>query len=122
MSGTFSLEKKQELRSLFDWMRTFFFGLCMGTADIVPGISGGTVAFIMGFYEDLINSIRGIGLNVPLLLHFRFRLFYRKAPWRFLLALGLGICSAIAMLASLVDLILGHEIFRVYLYAAFFGL
>lgn len=75
----------------------------MGAADIIPGISGGTVAFIMGFYNNLIESIKNVG-------------------WQFLIPLALGISISFFLLASPFDYILGHPIYRIYLYSSFLGL
>lgn len=88
------------------FLRLFFCGLCMGSADLVPGISGGTIAFIMGFYEDLISSLRSLTLK----------------SLSFLLPLVCGIATAFVLLAGFFHQILGDPTYRVYLYAAFFGL
>ena len=46
-----------------DALTLFGKGLLMGTADIIPGVSGGTIAFITGIYEERINSIKSLNLN-----------------------------------------------------------
>ncbi len=51
-------EKKQ--RTLREYSGITLRGICMGAADIVPGVSGGTMAFILGIYEELIDSIRTV--------------------------------------------------------------
>lgn len=79
----------------------------MGTADIVPGISGGTMAFILGIYEELIDSIRHLTRIRSLL---------------FLAPLLLGMASAFLILAAPFDSILRNPEWRVYLYAGFLGL
>lgn len=105
------------------WLRLFFCGLCMGSADLIPGISGGTIAFVMGFYEPLIESLKTINLDsFKLLLTFQFRRFSQVFAWRFLIPLGCGIATAFILLAGLFYQILGDPTYRVYLYAAFFGL
>lgn len=85
----------------------FLSGLAMGTADIVPGISGGTMAFILGIYEELIDSIRHLNRVKSLL---------------FLAPLLLGMASAFLILAAPFDAILHNPEWRVYLYAGFLGL
>lgn len=85
--------------------RLFLYGLCIGAADIVPGVSGGTVAFISGIYEELIASLRR---------------FWRHLD--FLLPLGLGMVVAIALFAGVMQQLLAHEIYRTWLYCLFFGL
>lgn len=101
----------------------FVCGLCMGAADLIPGISGGTIAFLMGFYHPLIESIKSLDREAfKLLISFQFRSFFNKVAWRFLLSLGSGMAVAILSLAGIFHLILQHEIYRVYLYASFMGL
>ena len=99
----------------------FLRGLLMGAADIVPGVSGGTVAFITGIYDTLLDSIRSVNIA-----------FFRKVvtldiagAWeqvngRFLLPLLLGVVTSIFSLAQLVSWILTH--YPVPLWAFFFGL
>ena len=99
----------------------FLRGLLMGAADIVPGVSGGTVAFITGIYDQLINSIRAVDLEFLAKI---FRLDIAGA-WQhinggFLLALLLGIATSIFSLAQVVSWVLEHH--PVPLWAFFFGL
>jgi len=99
----------------------FLRGLLMGAADIVPGVSGGTVAFITGIYDQLIDSIRAIDVEFLAKL---FRLDIAGA-WQhinggFLLTLLLGIVTSIFSLAQLVSWALEHH--PVPLWAFFFGL
>lgn len=110
-------------RSIGQWLHLFFCGLCMGSADLIPGISGGTVAFIMGFYEPLIESLKTINVNsFKLLLTLQFKRFSQAFAWRFLVPLGCGIATAFILLAGLFHQILSDPTYRVYLYAVFFGL
>ena len=51
-------------RRLIDYLFITFKGIAMGAADVVPGVSGGTIAFISGIYEELINSINNINLSL----------------------------------------------------------
>ena len=79
-------------------------GLGMGAADVVPGVSGGTIAFITGIYEELLETISN--LNFGLLKTWRkegFRAFWKKGNFRFLLALFTGIIVSIASLAVLIE-------------------
>lgn len=99
----------------------FLRGLLMGAADIVPGVSGGTMAFITGIYDTLLGSIRSFDLQFLAKL---FRLDIAGA-WQhvngtFLLALLLGIATSILSLAQLVSWLL--EFHPVPLWAFFFGL
>jgi putative membrane protein len=100
-----------------------FCGVCMGIADIVPGISGGTIAFIMGFYERLINSIKEINKSTFVkMARGHFKEAFKNISWKFLLVLMIGILLAFITFAPLFDFVLGHEEYRVYLYASFLGL
>ena len=96
-------------------------GMIMGAADIVPGVSGGTMAFITGIYDTLIDSIRAFDLTC-LRLVFRGQI---KAAWQhvngsFLLALALGIATSIVSLARVISWLLENH--PVPLWAFFFGL
>jgi putative membrane protein len=96
-------------------------GFCMGAADVVPGVSGGTMAFILGIYEELLHAIHTINLDfVRRLLSLRWREALAHIPWRFMLALGLGIGAAILALARSISWALEHHPSLVW--AFFFGL
>jgi putative membrane protein len=97
-------------------------GMCMGASDIVPGVSGGTMAFIMGIYEELIDSIRTVGQRdfIQAVLRFRIQDVLQILNWPFLLALGSGILLAIFTLAHSLEWLLENE--PVYLWSFFFGL
>ena len=70
-------------------------GCAMGMADVVPGVSGGTIAFISGIYEELLDSIRSVDATaLRLLLRFRLAEFWRHINGRFLLPVLLGIATA----------------------------
>jgi len=99
----------------------FLRGLLMGAADIVPGVSGGTVAFITGIYDTLLGSIRAFDLQLLAKL-FRFDIAggWRHVNGTFLLALVLGIGTSVFSLAQLVGWLLEHH--PVPLWALFFGL
>lgn len=83
-------------------------GFCMGAADIVPGVSGGTMAFILGIYEELIDSIADFGT----------RNFFRRLP--FLVPVGAGILLAIALLSIPLEYVLAS--YPAYVWSFFFGL
>ncbi|WP_298067798.1 DUF368 domain-containing protein [uncultured Mailhella sp.] len=83
-------------------VRTFLCGLAMGAADIVPGVSGGTIAFISGIYEQLLNAVKSFDLAFfRLLLSLRIREALQRIPWDFLLPLVCGIALSIFSLARL---------------------
>ena len=93
----------------------------MGAADIVPGVSGGTVAFITGIYEELISSIKSVDVKaLGLLLKGKFKDFIEKINLYFLLALGGGIVTAILLLSKFIKYLLLY--YTHLLWAFFFGL
>lgn len=99
----------------------FFTGLCMGAADVVPGVSGGTMAFILGVYEDLLEGIQSFNFGlVRQVLSGRFRAAGAAVPWQFLGLLVGGIAVAIFSLAEGIKYLYDHE--QVLLFAFFFGL
>lgn len=120
--STAVIPKKKE-RPIQRWLRLFLCGLCMGAADIVPGISGGTIAFIMGFYSGLLNSIKSIDMRAMRdLLCFRFNAFHQRVHVDFLLPLGIGIIFSFMGLAQLIQFLLADPTYRELLYSAFLGL
>lgn len=101
----------------------FFCGVCMGAADLVPGISGGTIAFILGFYQPLLESLKTLNWNAfKLLFQGRGGDFARQVEWKFLLTLISGIGFSFVFLANLFHFILSQELLRIYFYAVFLGL
>ena len=93
----------------------------MGAADVVPGVSGGTIAFVTGIYEELINSIKSINLKaVKLLLGFKIAEFWKTINGSFLLSIVLGIGISIFSLAKGFEYLLNH--YPVLMWSFFFGL
>lgn len=96
-------------------------GACMGAADVIPGVSGGTIAFIMGIYDDFVGSLASInGEAVRLLLKGQFKAFWRHINGSFLLSLVIGIGISIVSLAGLMQILLSD--FPIQTWAFFFGL
>ncbi|MGH9457256.1 MAG: DUF368 domain-containing protein [Thermoanaerobaculia bacterium] len=97
-------------------------GFAMGSADVVPGVSGGTMAFILGIYEELIDSIRTVGRPEFLAPLFRGRIgeAFRVLNWKFLLAVLSGIAAAILTLARGMEWALENR--AVWVWSFFFGL
>ena len=103
--------------------RLFFCGLCMGAADLIPGISGGTIAFIFGFYQPLLENLKTFNLSAfQNLFKGKFKDFFQQVAWKFLLTLVSGIFCALICLVDLFHFILSHEIYRIYLYSTFLAL
>jgi len=98
-----------------------FKGIGMGAANVIPGVSGGTIALITGIFEKLINSIKSFDLKaVRLILKGDFKDFFSRVNMGFLLSVFSGIFISILTLAK----ILGYlfENYPVYIWAYFFGL
>lgn len=93
----------------------------MGAADVIPGVSGGTIAFIMGIYDEFVSSIASINSEaVRLLLHGRFKEFWKHINGSFLLSLLTGIGVSVVSLAGLMQYLLSSH--PIQTWAFFFGL
>lgn len=96
-------------------------GCAMGAADVVPGVSGGTIAFITGIYEELIDSIKSIDWQaLKLLARFRWKEFWQKINGNFLIAVVAGIGISVFSLARLMTWLLANH--PIYIWSFFFGL
>lgn len=108
-------------RNLLDYIFITLKGIAMGAADVVPGVSGGTIAFISGIYEELITSINNINLGLlKTLKDDGFKTVWAKVNGNFLLALFTGIFISLFSLATLVSWLLENE--PILLWSFFFGL
>ncbi|MCC9137039.1 DUF368 domain-containing protein [Pontibacter silvestris] len=108
-------------RSLRENLLLFAKGAAMGAADVVPGVSGGTIAFITGIYEELLGSIRSVnGEAIKLLLRFNLAGFWRHINGNFLVVLLAGIGFSVASLARVILYLL--ENYPEMLWSFFFGL
>lgn len=108
-------------KTVREYLRLYLTGMGMGAADTVPGVSGGTIAFVTGIYHDLLNAIKSFNLDlIRLILKRDFKGALNHVPWRFLIALGLGIATAILSLARIVSWLMENQ--RIFLFAFFFGL
>ena len=104
-----------------NYMILFVKGIGMGVANVIPGVSGGTIALITGIFERLVNSIKSFDLKaVKLLFGFKFKLFADYTDFKFLISILLGIFVAIISLARLFDYLFIH--YPVYIWSYFFGL
>lgn len=98
-----------------------FKGMCMGAADVIPGVSGGTIAFIMGIYAELLDSIKSVnGEALKLLLKGKIGAFWKHINGTFLASLFAGILISVFSLAKLMKYLL--EFHPVPLWSFFFGL
>ena len=109
------------MRRLKDYILLFLKGVAMGGADVVPGVSGGTIAFISGIYEELLASIKAVNLeNLKLLFKGKFKLFWKEINGGFLLAIFVGILTSVKSLATLIIFL--KENYPIQLWSFFWGL
>ena len=109
------------MKGLGKYIMTAVKGACMGAADVIPGVSGGTIAFIMGIYDDFVGSLASInGEAVRLLLKGQFKAFWKHINGSFLLSLVIGIGISVIALAGLMQTLLSD--FPIQTWAFFFGL
>ena len=103
------------------WLKVYLSGVLMGAADVVPGVSGGTMAFILGVYDRLIRALSGVNKeSIQLLFKGDFKGLWRHFDGVFLLPLGLGILTSIFAIAGLITHLLAT--YPSFLWSFFFGL
>ncbi len=96
-------------------------GLAVGIANIIPGVSGGTIALITGIFERLINAIKAFDIKAAkLLFSGKWKSFAKKTDLYFLFTLFIGIALAIILLARIFDFLFHN--YPVYIWSYFFGL
>ena len=104
-----------------EYILTAVKGACMGAADVIPGVSGGTIAFIMGIYDKFVASLAAINAEaVKLFFTGKFKEFWRHINGRFLLSLVVGIGVSVISLATVMQTLLSD--FPIQTWAFFFGL
>jgi len=109
---------KKQIKENFS---TFLKGLAMGSVDIIPGISGGTMALILKIYTKIINELKLINFDFfKKIVQLKIKEAFLKIDWRFLLILFFGIITAIISLARIIDFTLKK--YPEFLYSFFFGL
>ncbi|MGI9293032.1 MAG: DUF368 domain-containing protein, partial [Pseudomonadales bacterium] len=102
-------------------LHTYLIGLAMGAADVVPGVSGGTIAFISGIYQRLLDAIRAFSPGaVQLLMREGVPAFWCRVDGTFLLALLAGIITSVLLFARLITVALAN--YPTCVWAFFFGL
>ncbi|MCB0465549.1 MAG: DUF368 domain-containing protein [Aequorivita sp.] len=110
-----------ENRSFSDKVWLVLKGLAMGAANKVPGVSGGVVAFVAGFYEEFIYSLQKINRKAfKLLIGGRYKSLYRYTNGQFLSLLILGMVISYFSISKLLDYLIVH--YELYVWSAFFGM
>ena len=119
--STETLTPKKE-RTLREYIGLVLRGMAMGASDIVPGVSGGTMAFILGIYEELIDSIRAVGQKelIQAVIKFQIKDIFRILNWQFLMAVAVGIFISILTMSQGLEWLLVNQ--PIYLWSFFFGL
>lgn len=109
------------MRSAYDYLILVLKGAGMGVADVVPGVSGGTIAFISGIYEELVASLKSINIAaLKQLFRGRIAEFFKTINGFFLLSVFGGVATSIFSLAKIMKwLLLNHPII---VWSFFFGL
>lgn len=108
-------------RKIKDYFVIMLKGLAMGAADVVPGVSGGTIAFISGIYEELLTSISAVSFkSLKLLKSEGVKSFWKAINGNFLISLAVGIGISILSLVKLISWLLENK--PILLWSFFFGL
>jgi uncharacterized membrane protein len=111
----------QKKRTFKQKANLFFKGLVMGAANKVPGVSGGTVSFVLGFYEELIYSFKRINVNAfKLLINGRFKSFFQYTNTQFVTLIMSGSIFSYFSASLLLDYFLKH--YELYVWSWFFGM
>ncbi len=111
----------EKTRTFWDKILLFIKGIAMGAANKVPGVSGGLVAFVTGFYEELIYSLQKINRKaLMLIINGRFKSFYQYVNGRFLLLVFAGSTFSYFSVSRVLDFLIQN--FELYVWATFFGM
>lgn len=104
-----------------EYISLFFKGMAMGAANVIPGVSGGTIALITGIFERLINAIKSFNITaLKLLFSGKIKAFIEHTDLYFVIAIFSGIAASIITVARLFDFLFEH--YPVYIWSFFFGL
>ena len=115
------MTSKTTSRSTKDFVFLYLKGMAMGAADVVPGVSGGTIAFIVGIYQELLDTIKGFNLSIfKTLKEEGIKTTWQKTNASFLVMLLAGIFTSIISLAKGITFLLAT--YPILLWAFFFGL
>ncbi|MBT3393549.1 MAG: DUF368 domain-containing protein [Waddliaceae bacterium] len=117
------IEKKPKAKKKHSAIGIVLRGFAMGIADMIPGISGGTIAFITGIYEELLSAIKSVNIKaLKSLFTLKIKDLRTTVHWHFIIALAIGIATAVVSSAQTIHSLLGDPLTRTYLYATFMGL
>ena len=103
------------------YISNFFKGLGVGSANVIPGVSGGTIALITGIFERLINALKSFNLTaIKLFFSGKFKEFAQHTDLWFLASVGAGVVAAILSIARLFEFLFAE--YPIYLWSFFFGM
>ncbi|MDF7825242.1 DUF368 domain-containing protein [Pontiellaceae bacterium B12227] len=106
---------------MIEYIVNIFKGALMGAANVIPGVSGGTMALLTGIFEKLINAIKSFDLTaVKLACRFKFKELFEHVDIKFLSAIGIGVIGSILTVARILEYLFEHH--ALYVWAFFFGL
>ena len=110
-----------EIRNTVDYIKLFFKGVFMGIADAIPGVSGGTIALLLGIYEELISTISNLNFSlITKLKNNGFKSFWESLNGNFLITLVLGIGISLILFVKIsANLLTSHPL---YVWSFFLGL
>jgi putative membrane protein len=108
------------MKQIYQTMLFFLRGLLMGIADAIPGVSGGTIAFITGIYPRLIHSLNTLSKSIKSILKGNFKSGFKQVDWQLFIPLGLGIVISIFIFTGIIDYLMSD--YSSSLFALFFGL
>tara|TARA_B100000902_G_C27216099_1_gene867028 strand:- start:167 stop:1114 length:948 start_codon:yes stop_codon:yes gene_type:complete len=104
-----------------NYLLLFLKGIAMGAVNKIPGVSGGTVAFVTGIYEDLLNSIKKINYNsLKILFKKGFKAFLNEINGKFLISVFAGVVSSFFSVSLVLDKLIKN--YELYVYGLFFGM
>ncbi len=108
-------------RSPIEWLGIYLRGVAMGVAEVIPGVSGGTIAFITGIYSELLGTIARFGpASIVMLFREGPAEFARRHNFGFIMVLGLGMATSFVLLAGIITGLI--ETVPMLVWAFFFGL
>ncbi|MBT8046174.1 MAG: DUF368 domain-containing protein [Pontiella sp.] len=106
---------------MIDYIFNMLKGALMGAANVIPGVSGGTMALLTGIFEKLINTIKSFDIKaVKLACTFKFKELFEHVDIKFLSAIGIGVVASILTFARVLEFLFEH--YALYVWAFFFGL
>ena len=106
---------------MIEYIGNILRGALMGAANVIPGVSGGTMALLTGIFEKLINAIKSFDLTaIKLACRFKFKDLFEHIDIKFLSAIGIGVIGSILTVARILEYLFEHH--ALYVWAFFFGL